>query len=216
MMEDRPAWFDEELVSHLPKLRAFAMSKAKNVAKAEDLVQTAVMRALRSHSSFQKGSNMGAWLFTILRNEWLSIGRRSSRIVYSDDPEATASHTLSVPEGQSWALDLKTMMSRIRRLPAIQRNSILLCGLERLSYEEAANILKVPIGTVKSNVSRVRIILGIEPPPQDEELEASEDLSAVKGRSLSLYKSGKSIGEIAAAVGLTRREVMEMVAGYRR
>ena len=156
--------FREELVATIPSLRAFAISLAQNNDRADDLVQETLVKAWDKQSSFQMGTNLKAWLFTILRNEFYSQMRKRGREVQDSDGLLTAS--VAIHPDQQGSVDLKDFRSALEQLPEDQREAIILIGASGFSYEEAAEICGCAIGTIKSRVSRARTrlqeILGIE------------------------------------------------------
>lgn len=146
--------FKNDLLKTIPSLRAFAVSLSQNVDKADDLVQETLVKAWDKHESFQPGTNLKAWLFTILRNEFYSQMRKRGREVQDSDGIMTA--RLAVHPAQHGQLDLKDFRSALERLPEDQREAIILIGASGFSYEEAAEICDCAIGTIKSRVSRAR------------------------------------------------------------
>jgi len=156
--------FRREMLSLLPGLRAFAVSLAGNKDQADDLLQDTIMRAWGKQESFTMGTNMKAWLFTILRNEFYSQMRKQKREV--QDTDGNYANNLAVHPAQYGALDLQDFKRALDKLPPDQREAIILIGASGFSYEEAAEICHCAIGTIKSRVSRARIhlqnLLGIE------------------------------------------------------
>lgn len=144
----------EGLVAAIPNLRAFAMSLCGRSAWADDLVQETLVRAWAKSDSYQDGTNLMAWLFTILRNEFYSQLRKRKREVEDIDGEVAARLT-SVPD-QLPNLDVKDFQAALALLPEDQREAIVLIGASGFSYEEAAEIMGCAIGTVKSRLSRAR------------------------------------------------------------
>ena len=138
----------------MPGLRAFAISLCGNVDRADDLVQEALLRALANIHSFQPGTNMSAWLFTILRNHFRSEYRKRRREVEDADGHYAESLT-SHPEQQGH-LELTEFRTALNKLPDEQREALILVGASGFSYEEAAEICGCAIGTVKSRVNRAR------------------------------------------------------------
>jgi RNA polymerase sigma-70 factor, ECF subfamily len=151
---ERPPTFKEAMLAALPSLRAFAMSLTGRPDRADDLVQETVMKAWAKQSSFQMGTNMNAWLFTILRNLFYSQMRKRGREVQDTDGYFTAS--LGVAPSQDGIMDLADFRRALNLLPPDQREAILLIGASGFSYEEAANICGCAVGTVKSRVNRAR------------------------------------------------------------
>ena len=146
--------FKNDLLGAIPSLRAFAVSLAQNADKADDLVQETLVKAWDKHASFQPGTNLKAWLFTILRNEFYSQMRKRGREV--QDSEGIMTARLAVHPSQHGMLDLKDFRSAREQLPEDQREAIILIGASGFSYEEAAEICGCAVGTIKSRVSRAR------------------------------------------------------------
>lgn len=156
--------FKREMLAALPNLRAFAISLIRSRDRADDLVQDTIMKAWAKQDSYQPGTNMRAWLVTILRNEFYSQIRKSGREVQDTDGAFTSK--LSVPPEQNGSVDLQDFKQALAQLPDDQREAILLVGASGFAYEEAAEICGCPVGTIKSRVSRARLrlqeLLGIE------------------------------------------------------
>lgn len=146
--------FKAEMLALLPNLRAFAISLCGRSDRADDLVQDAIMKAWAKQESFQMGTNMKAWLFTILRNEFYSQMRKRGREVQDTDGVFT-SKLAGHPE-QHGSLDLKDFRVALDKLPEDQREAIILVGASGFAYEEAADICGCAVGTIKSRVSRAR------------------------------------------------------------
>jgi RNA polymerase sigma-70 factor (ECF subfamily) len=144
----------QDILAAVPGLRAFAISLCGNVDRADDLVQEALLRALANIHSFQPGTNMSAWLFTILRNHFRSEYRKRRREVEDSDGHYAESLT-SHPE-QHGQLELSEFRTALAKLPEEQREALILVGASGFSYEEAAEICGCAIGTVKSRVNRAR------------------------------------------------------------
>ncbi|MDP3739119.1 MAG: sigma-70 family RNA polymerase sigma factor [Hyphomonadaceae bacterium] len=150
------AEFKTQLALLIPHLRAFARSLATR-QDGDDIAQEAMMRAWASRASYQPGTNMKAWVFTILRNHFLSIGRRAWRNVALDP--AVAEHTLVANDDPSASEELLDVRNAMQLLPHDQREALILAGPAGLTYEETAKICGCAIGTVKSRVSRARATL---------------------------------------------------------
>ncbi|MGN6769243.1 MAG: sigma-70 family RNA polymerase sigma factor [Rhizobiaceae bacterium] len=146
--------FRSDLLAAIPSLRAFAVSLAQNADKADDLVQETLVKAWDKQKSFQPGTNLKAWLFTILRNEFYSQMRKRGREV--QDSDGTMTGRLAVHPSQDGALDLQDFRRALKQLPEDQREAIILIGASGFSYEEAAEICGCAVGTIKSRVSRGR------------------------------------------------------------
>ena len=141
-----------DLIEHLPRLRRYARALTGDVARADDLVQDTLERALAKLDLWQPGSDLRAWLFTLMHN--LFINQLRAR-----RPQDTAlDEALEIPVsgGQMEALAARDMHAALARLPEEQRAVILLVGLEQFSYAEAAQVLGVPAGTVMSRLARAR------------------------------------------------------------
>jgi RNA polymerase sigma-70 factor, ECF subfamily len=144
----------EVMLEAVPSLRAFAISLCGNVDRADDLVQETLLRAWGNMSSFQPGTNMSAWLFTILRNLFRSEYRKRRREV--EDVDGSYAETLtSLPE-QNGRLEIVEFRDALTLLPSEQRESLILVGASGFSYEEAAQICGCAVGTIKSRVNRAR------------------------------------------------------------
>jgi RNA polymerase sigma-70 factor, ECF subfamily len=146
--------FKDGIMEVLPGLRAYAISLVRNTEQADDLVQETILRAWHKQHSFQPGTNLNAWLFTILRNQFHSQYRKKRREI--EDVDGTyASQLKSAPE-QIHKLEMHDLSAALQRLPADQREALLLVAAEGLSYEEAAEICGTAVGTIKSRVNRAR------------------------------------------------------------
>lgn len=146
--------FRSGLVDAVPNLRAFAYSLCGDQTRADDLVQETLMKGWDKRDSFAEGTNLKAWLFTILRNTYFSQFRKKRREM--EDPEEVMASRLSVAPGQQDHVDVKDMMAALKLLPDDQREALLLVAAEGFSYDEAAEISECAVGTVKSRVNRAR------------------------------------------------------------
>jgi RNA polymerase sigma-70 factor (ECF subfamily) len=146
--------FSADLVALIPHMRAFARSLCNNAAEAEDLAQDALSKAWASQASFTPGTNMKAWTFMILRNQFYSDKRRSWRSTPLD-PEV-AERTLIAVTNPTGSLELDELRRAMAMLPDDQREALILIAAAGLSYEEAGEICGVAVGTIKSRVSRAR------------------------------------------------------------
>ena len=144
----------EAMLANVPALRAYAVSLCRNADRADDFVQETLVRAWAHIGSFQAGTNMTAWLFTILRNAFHSDFRKRRREVADSDGSYAA--TLTAPPEQNGHLQFEEMRSALSRLPLEQREVLVLVGASGFSYEEAAEICNCAVGTVKSRVNRAR------------------------------------------------------------
>jgi RNA polymerase sigma-70 factor (ECF subfamily) len=148
------AQFKRELVALIPHLRAFARTLAGDPAGADDLAQDAMMKAWDARASYQMGTNMKAWTFMILRNQFYSEKRRSWRQTQLD--QEAAERTLIAADDPESPVALDELRLSIGMLPAEQREALILVGAGGFAYEEAAEICGCAVGTVKSRVSRAR------------------------------------------------------------
>lgn len=146
--------FKSELIELLPSMRAFARSLAHNAAQADDLVQDTLVKALANVDRFEPGTNMRAWLFTILRNHYYSQLRKSKREIEDADGKFAA-RLASRPE-QDGSVDLEDFKIAFAQLAPDHREVLTLVGASGCSYEEAANICGCAVGTIKSRVNRAR------------------------------------------------------------
>jgi RNA polymerase sigma-70 factor (ECF subfamily) len=144
----------DRLLAEIPSLRAFALSLSGNGDRADDLVQDTLMKAWANAASFTEGTNMRAWLFTIMRNTFFSQYRKSRREVQDVEGEAAA-RLVAMPD-QLAHLDFADFKATLARLPADQREALTLIGASGFSYEEAAEICGCAVGTIKSRVNRAR------------------------------------------------------------
>ena len=138
----------------VPGLRAFAISLCGNVDRADDLVQETLLRAIANIDSFQPGTNMSAWLFTILRNHFRSEYRKRRREV--EDSDGHYAETLKSHPSQIGQIEFREFREALAQLPADQREALVLVGASGFSYEETAHICGCAVGTIKSRVSRAR------------------------------------------------------------
>jgi RNA polymerase sigma-70 factor, ECF subfamily len=153
------ARFKGELVALIPHLRAFARTLAGEPAAADDLAQDALVKAWDARASYQMGTNMKAWTFMILRNQFYSERRRSWRQTQLD--QEAAERTLVAVDDPTSPLALDELRLGLAMLPAEQREALILVGAGGFAYEEAAEICGCAVGTVKSRVSRARRALQV-------------------------------------------------------
>jgi RNA polymerase sigma-70 factor (ECF subfamily) len=146
--------FKRELVALIPHLRAFARTLTGDQASADDLAQDALMKAWDARASYQMGTNMKAWTFMILRNQFYSEKRRSWRQTQLD--QDAAERTLVAVDDPQAPVALDELRLGLGMLPPEQREALILVGAGGFAYEEAAVICGCAVGTVKSRVSRAR------------------------------------------------------------
>jgi RNA polymerase sigma-70 factor, ECF subfamily len=175
------------LLKAIPHLRAFAVSLTGKVDQADDLVQEAIMRGLNKLDTFTPGTDLQAWLFTILRNHFYTSLRKRRREV--EDPDGVMAGLLSAPPEQHGHLDLDDLRTALGKLWVEQREVLLLIGAEGMSYEEAAAICGTKIGTIKSRMNRTRIRLAELLHVVDEDELADRAFSAVPTAETARRKS---------------------------
>jgi RNA polymerase sigma-70 factor (ECF subfamily) len=144
----------EAMLAAVPRLRAFAVSLCGNVDRANDLVQDALVRALANIDSFRPGTNLNAWLFTILRNHFRSEYRKRRREV--EDADGGYADTLKSQPDQIGRIEFGELKRALSQLPDDQREALLLVGASGFSYEETAEICGCAVGTIKSRINRGR------------------------------------------------------------
>jgi len=194
VIPERDAAFERDVLALLPDVARFARSLARDPADADDLAQETILQAYRGHHTFRPGSDARRWLFTICRNAFLRGRRRDARLVATEHGEeaelesyaAAVGHAVAERRGEAQLLDRIEVGPAIRRamdaLPAAFRVAVALVDVEGLSYEEAAAVEGVPIGTVRSRLFRARRLLqerllehardaGLAPPHPDDQQE---------------------------------------------
>ena len=186
---DPPARFRELLIAEIPGLRAFAASLCGSMQPVDDLVQDTLLKAWSHSTSFEMGSNLRAWLFTILRNTYFSSYRRQGREL--QDTDGLIEERLSVSGSQEASLNLADFRNALTKLPVEQREVLIMVGASGLSYEEAATICGVAVGTIKSRVNRARVrlaeLLGIAGP---------HDYAADRNVEAVVKRGGNSVSSI--------------------
>jgi len=173
--------FKTDLIELVPALRAFARSLSGRPDLADDLTQETLLRAWGNRDSFTPGTNLKAWLFTILRNAFYTSLRKKAREV--EDPDDINARNLAVAASQEEDLGLKDLQKALKRLPDEQREAIILVGASGCSYEEAASICGCAVGTIKSRVSRARraLLLDMDPEAAAEAQAMAADAAAGAG-----------------------------------
>ena len=152
-MTAMPSWRDE-VVGLIPALRAFAWSLSHNGSDADDLVQDTLIKAWTNREKFEPGTNLRAWLFTILRNTYYTAVLRRRREVRDETGEYAG--MLKCPPTQDWSVAMHSLQAALQKLPTEHREALILVGAAGLSYEEAAEICGCALGTIKSRVNRAR------------------------------------------------------------
>lgn len=161
--------FNEEMIPHLDAIYNFALRLTSDPNDAEDLVQDTIVKAFRFFSSYERGTNAKAWLFRILKNSYINNYRKKSKQPHQVDYSEVSQYYESIRSEQSETTDLEDLMYRemldddvttaLTELPEDFRTVVLLCDVEGFTYEEIANMLDVPIGTIRSRLHRGRNLL---------------------------------------------------------
>ncbi len=164
--------FEEEIIPHLDALYNFALRLTSDPNDAEDLVQDTIVKAYRFFSSYEKGTNAKAWLFRILKNSYINNYRKQSKQPNQVDYDEVATFYETIRAERTDTSDLEDRMFRelidddisnaLEELPEDFRTVVLLCDVEGFTYEEIANMLDVPIGTIRSRLHRGRNLLKAE------------------------------------------------------
>ena len=149
--------FGAQLSAMVPKLRAFAISLCRNRTLADDLVQETIIKAWTARDRFEPGTNLSAWLHTILRNHFYTLTRNNRRSV--EDPDGKMASTLASKPDQDGKLEYRDLARALEKLPDEQREALILTGAGGFSYEEVAEITGCAVGTVKSRIHRARTML---------------------------------------------------------
>src|SRR6516162_2771266 len=147
--------FHDLIEQEIPRLRRYARALTRSVDRADDLVQETLLRAISKSHLWQTGTDIRAWLFTIMHNHYVNMVRRAMRDETTVDIDQMSSSLVAVTDPTS-SSQLRELEQSLARLPGEQREVILLVGLEGMSYETAATVLGVPVGTVRSRLSRGR------------------------------------------------------------
>jgi RNA polymerase sigma-70 factor (ECF subfamily) len=186
--------------AEIPRLRRYARALTRDVAGADDLVQDCLARALEKLHLWQEGTDLRAWLFTILHNQYVNHVRRAVRegapVALSDNEPMLA----QMPR-QGKRLELRDLERALAKLPDDQRSVILLVGLEGMRYEEVAEILDIPVGTVRSRLSRgrdaLRRLMGVVPDRHAEIMMAGPVASHRANRRFSHRAANSALTEEA-------------------
>lgn len=144
----------QQMLAFEPQLRAYAMSLSRSADRSDDLVQETLLRAISKVDTFRPGTNLGAWLTTILRNCYLSDLRRRRHEV--EDADGCYSEALRAAPEQEGQLEYKEFCSALREIPFDQREALMLVGAAGLSYEDTATLCRTTTGTIKSRINRAR------------------------------------------------------------
>ncbi|EEB84779.1 RNA polymerase sigma factor [Roseobacter sp. GAI101] len=178
----------DQLVEHLPAMRAFAISLTRNGAIADDMVQDTLVKAWTNIDKFEVGTNMRAWLFTILRNTYYSSRRKANREVA--DVDGIFTESLAEKPAHDGHMQMTDFRKALSALKDEQREALLLVGASGFSYEEAADMCGVAVGTIKSRTNRARAriaeLMGLR---DDETLEMTDDatMSVISSSKVSSF-----------------------------
>lgn len=178
----------DQLVEHLPAMRAFAISLTRNGAIADDMVQDTLVKAWTNIEKFEEGTNMRAWLFTILRNTYYSSRRKANREVA--DVDGVFTESLAEKPAHDGHMQMADFRKALGLLKDEQREALLLVGASGFSYEEAGEMCGVAVGTIKSRTNRARArlaeLMGLR---DDESLEMTDDatMSVISASKVSSF-----------------------------
>jgi RNA polymerase sigma-70 factor (ECF subfamily) len=184
--------FQTLLEAQVPRLRRYARALTRNRDRADDLVQDTLVRAISKQQLWQEGTNLRAWLFTLMHNQFVNDLRRSQRESGNIDLADIPSSLTAVSDPTA-SVQLKELEIALGRLSTEQRETILLAGLENFRYEHIAEIFAVPIGTVRSRLSRGREALRRE--LEGKEMEApfaSEMVASLRSQRASAKRSSNA------------------------
>ena|SRR5690349_525746 len=180
---DERARMGRDIVALLPRLRRFAAGLTGSVTEGDDIVQTACLRALERYHQWEPGTRLDSWMFRIIRNLWLDRGKSAwNRLVRSDPdalvdiPDHSAGREIEVRDELAYA------RAAIAALPDAQREVLLLVTVEGLTYEAAADVLGVPLGTVMSRLARARVAVARQVRGDEGQAEAEPDTDAATKR----------------------------------
>ena len=173
--------FGRLVEGQIPRLRRYARALTRDVTRADDLVQSCLVRAVAKQHLWEPGTDLRAWLFTILHNQHVNDVRRSAREGANVAIEDVAP-MLSTQSNAFDSVQLRDLEKAIAKLPPEQRQVILLVGLEGMPYEHVASILRVPIGTVRSRLSRgrdnLRQLMGMDETLAEKRSRSRQDAAA--------------------------------------
>ena len=163
--------FHDLVEREIPRLRRYARARTRSADRADDLVQDTLLRAIAKAHLWQPGTDLRAWLFTVMHNQHVNAVRRAMRDDSAIDIEQVSSSLVATTD-PTGARQLQELGQALDCLPDEQREVILLVGLEGMSYETAAEVLSVPVGTVRSRLSRgrdaLRRLMGLPPRAEPE------------------------------------------------
>jgi RNA polymerase sigma-70 factor (ECF subfamily) len=190
-----------KIEEEIPRLRRYARALTRDINAADDLVQDCLTRALSKVHLWQKGTDLRAWLFTILHNQYVNHVRRAVREGAAVGLSDTEPMLTSAPN-QGKRLELRDLERAIAKLPEEQRSVLLLVGLEGMRYEEVAAVLDVPVGTIRSRLSRGREML--------------RQLMGLNGETAEQPARVANLRRLPPAIGQSEIAVDEKLGGGRR
>ena len=153
-MEDQ---IREQMIGYIPRLRRFALTLTGHDADADDLVQSTYLKAIENLDKWQVGSRLDSWLYRIAQNTWLNtIRHQKVKSAYAEEREFLQDSSVDGEDAVIQKSELKQVEKGVQSLPSDQRMVLLLVAVEGYGYQEAAEILEVPIGTLTSRLARAR------------------------------------------------------------
>lgn len=203
-----PNFTDKELVSLIPKMKGWAFSLCKNATKAEDLVQSTLLRAIMHRDKFQEGTNLSSWMYTIMRNLWYGEVRKKKEI---EDEEGFLTANLVAADDPYIEILAKQIVTQFRMLPKAMRTPLLL-NIEGMQYNEIAEQLGLSEGTIKSRISRARDLLENGYSEEKEEEPEIEEPPSFSEIVTALWHNGLSVRQIAKQLSIPNNEVMNIVS----
>lgn len=188
--------FERDLIALLPYLRNFSRSLCGRQEFADDIAQDSLIKAWRARDRFEPGTNLKAWLFTILRHEFYSYQRRAWRHAPWD--EDFTDNTPAPADEQSWAMDLSDCTRALAQLPVAQRETVLLVGVGGFSYRDAAGLLGAPVGTLKSRLARGRDFLtkslaGDRPLAERSKMRTADGVNNILAQMAAVEAAARSV-----------------------
>jgi RNA polymerase sigma-70 factor (ECF subfamily) len=181
----------EEIAALMPRLTRYARVLTRDTVAADDLVQECITRALAKIDLWEQGTDLRAWLFTILHHQHVSLTRRNARQRADMELQKTR-HNPALAPNQTARLELRDLQRAIAKLPQEQQSVILLVGLEGMRYDEAASIENLPVGTVRSRVARgreaLRAMTGFFPGRHSQQSGKAANLQAAPSRSQEILQ----------------------------
>ncbi len=210
---------DAELISHQRALLSFAKGLCKDHTQAEDLVQDTLMKAVIHQDKFESGTNLKAWLFTILRHVFYTERRKHGRMI--EDPDMILAYRLMAADDPHVVLEAKQTVAQLRYLPSQVRRALLAVAIHGGKYEEAAEDIGVPVGTIKSRINRGRVMLetGLYQEVSEIEFDLSQTTSEIENDTTRWHDTIRilyithnlDVSEISAKINLPKADVMTAI-----